>query len=401
MLFSSLAFRVYFFVFALSMQAFASDWRTPESQLAAKIAGITGPGVVALEVTNRSSVGSADVEQIRRELISLLGASGVRVWEPDQAAAVIRLSLSENLQDYVWVAQIQQAANQQSVIMVSSPRPSHALATQNAPPLSLRSTTLISQSDPILDFAVIEGSPRRLLTLSPAAVTLFEFKDGRWIPGQSLAVRTPVPLPRDPRGRLFLRKDHLFDAYLPGLFCRSTSSGALGLSCQQSDDPWPIETEDAGLSGFFSPARNFFPGALAPGIGKQKSAPAFFSGAAVPRQNYMLWLFAGVDGQVHLLDGINEQVAGRVRWGSDLAGLRAGCRPGSQVLASMPQEDAQDALQAFEIPDREPLAVSQKMPLGGSLTALWTAQSGDAVNAVIRNSGTGNYDALQITLACN
>jgi hypothetical protein len=252
-----------------------------------------------------------------------------------------------------------------------------------------------------LDFAVIEGSPRRVLALSPGAVTIFEFKDGRWIPGQSLAIKSPVPLPHDPRGRILLRKDHLFDAYLPGLFCRSTSSGALGLSCQQSDDPWPIETEESGLSGFFSPARNFFTGALTPGIGKQKSAPAFFSGAAVPRQNYTLWLFAGVDGQVHLLDGINDQVAGRLRWGSDLAGLRAECRPGSQVLATTPQEDAQDSLQAFEMPDREPLAVSQKIALNGSVTAMWTAQNGNAVNAVIHNLATGNYDALQIVLVCN
>jgi hypothetical protein len=151
----------------------------------------------------------------------------------------------------------------------------------------------------------------------------------------------------------------------------------------------------------FSPARNFFTGALTPGIGKQKSAPAFFSGAAVPRQNYTLWLFAGVDGQVHLLDGINDQVAGRLRWGSDLAGLRAECRPGSQVLATTPQEDAQDSLQAFEMPDREPLAVSQKIALNGSVTAMWTAQNGNAVNAVIHNLATGNYDALQIVLVCN
>lgn len=399
MLFSS---RVLGTLVCLAMVApvLATDWRTPEAQLAGKIVAVTGPGVVALEVTNRSSITSADTEQIRRELTSLLVDSGVRVWQPDQASATIKLTLSENLQRYVWVAQIQQAANQQSVVLISVPRPASSAAAQNSQPLNLHAMPVISDADPILDFTIVEGSPRRLLVLGATAVTIHEFKDGRWIPGQSFPIKTPVPLPRDLRGRIFLRKDHLFDVFLPGLVCRSSGSAPLSMSCQQSDDPWPIETEDAGLSGFFSPTRNFFTGALVPGILKQRSAPAFYSAAGIPRQNYTLWLFATVDGTMHLLDGINDQVAARVHWGSDIAGMRTACRPGTQVVATMQQEDGRDLLQAFEVPDREPLAVSQKLPLNGNVTALWTTQTGDAITAVVRNSDTGNYDALQISLNC-
>ena len=385
---------------AMVTPAFASDWRTPESQLATKIAATTGPGVVALDVMNRSLISSADVEQIRAELTSLLANSGVRVWQPDQAAATIRLTLAENLQQYVWVTQIQQAANQESVIMVSLPRPASSVATQNSQPLNLHATPVISQAEPILDFAILEGSPRRLLVLGGTAVTIHEFKDGRWLAGQSLPIKTPVPLPRDLRGRIFLRQDHLFDVFLPGLVCRSSGSAPLSMNCQQSDDPWPIQTEDAGLSGFFSPTRNFFTGALVPGILKQRSAPAFYSAAGVPRHNYTLWLFAAVDGTLHLLDGINDRLAAKVNWGSDIAGLRTACRPGAQVVATMQQEDGRDALQAFEIPEREPLAVSVKLALSGNVSALWTTQAGDAVTAVVLNSDTGNYDALQINLTC-
>jgi hypothetical protein len=212
-----------------------------------------------------------------------------------------------------------------------------------------------------------------------------------------LIIKTPVPLPRDLRGRIFLRKDHLFDAYLPGLICRSSG---LNMNCQQSDDPWPLETEELGVSGFFSPVRNFFTGALVPGIGKQKSAPTFYSAAAVPRQNYTLWVFTGLDGQLHLLDGINDQVATKIHWGSDIAGVLTACRQTAQVIATAPGEDSQDSLQAFEFPDREPQAVSQKLALQGTLTALWTAQTGDTATAVIRNSDTGKYDAVQINLTC-
>jgi len=380
-----------------SQIAFASDWRVPEAQLTEKIAAVTGPGVIALDVVNRSSVSSADAEQIRRELTSLLSASGIRVWQPDQAAAAVKLTLSENLQNYVWVAQIQQATNEASVVMVAAVRPSTVSSTQNAPPVALHPTPLVSQAEPILDVAIIEGSPRRILVLGATGVTIHEFKDGRWVPGQSLIIKTPVPLPRDLRGRIFLRKDHLFDAYLPGLICRSSG---LNMNCQQSDDPWPLETEDLRVSGFFSPARNFFTGALVPGIGKQKSAPTFYSAAAVPRQNYMLWVFTGLDGQLHLLDGINDQVATKIHWGSDIAGVRTACRQTAQVIATAPGEDSQDSLQAFEFPDREPQAVSEKLALQGTVTALWTAQTGDMATAVIRNSDTGKYDAVQINLTC-
>jgi hypothetical protein len=39
----------------------ATDWHDPVSQLAAKITAATGPGVVALEIKNRSSIASADI----------------------------------------------------------------------------------------------------------------------------------------------------------------------------------------------------------------------------------------------------------------------------------------------------------------------------------------------------
>ena len=380
--------------------AHASDWHQPEARLSQKIAAVTGPGVVALEVTNRSSITASDVEVIRRELTSSLASSGVRVWQPDQAAGTVHVTLSENLQNYVWVAEIRQGTNELSVVMVSAPRPETALGAQNAPPLAIHATQLVSQSAPILDVAIIEGNPRRMLVLGQTAIMPHEFKDGRWVPGQPLSISHPHPLPRDLRGRIVLRKDHLFDAYLPGLVCRSTNSAPLAVNCSPSDDPWPLQTANPGLSAFFAPARNFFTGALVPGIGQQKSAPAFYSAAAVPRDKYTLWIFAGVDGQLHLLDGINHQVAGKIRWGSDLAGVHATCRQGWQVLATSADNESTDSVQAFELPDREPVAVSKPLGMNGKITALWTAQDGENAIAVFRNSETGNYEAALLNFTC-
>jgi hypothetical protein len=377
----------------------ASDWQKPEGQLAQKITAATGPGVIALNVTNRSSISSAEVEEIRHGITEYLSASGVRVWAAEQAAAIVQLTLSENHQDYVWVAEIRQGVNEPVILMVSSPRAASSAIAQNALTLLLHTTHLVSSPDPILDFAIIEGNPRTMLVLGENQVTNYQFKDGHWITSQTLAMN-PGALPRDLRGRILLRKDHLFDVYLPGLFCRSTGTGPLTVSCSRSDDPWPLQAWDLGVFGFFAPTRNFFTGALVPGVGRQKSAPAFYSAAAVPREKYTLWAFAGVDGQLHLLDGMNQQNAANIHWGSDIAGLHAQCRQGGQVLATSPEGGPEDSIQGFEFPDRVPVAVTERLSLNGIVTALWSAQDDQSAAMVYRDTQTGNYEAVQLNLAC-
>lgn len=390
---------------------FSADWHQLTDQLVPKITAVTGPGVVALEIENRSSISPADVEQIRSELKSALSAAGIKIWQPEQASATIRVTLSENLQNYVWVAEIQQAAEERSLLIVSAPRPASGVGGQNARPLTLQVTRLISRPEPILDVAVIEGSPRRLLVLGRDSVTIYEFTANRWNQGQSVAIAHDKIMPRDARGRIFLRKDRLFDLYLPGVGCRSGNAWPLTMACTASDDPWPLAGAqqsvpgaallDSGLSAFFSPARNFFTSALVPGIGKQKSAPPFYSAAPVSRDKYVLWLFAGIDGQVHILDGINQQNAPKLQWGSEIASVHTACRSTWQVLATTSADSGQDTIQAFEFPDREPVEVSQKIELPGEVTALWGGQNNESAAMVVRNNETGNYEAILLNLTCN
>src|SRR5215469_5814114 len=378
----------------------ASDWRAPESQLAAKIAALTGASVIALDVRNASSIAPADVEEIRRGLTAILATSGVQVWQPDQAGIEVRVVLSENLEDYVWVAEVHKGAAEAGVVMISVARPAAALLAENAPPLTLHSTKLVARPNPILDVALLDGPPRRLLVLGTEVVAVYDWNTSQWNMAQVLPIRSDRPLPRDPRGRIVTAKDHLFDAYLPGMACHSTNSNPIAMDCLASDDSWPLQTPESRLSAFFSPARNFFTGAIVPGIGNQRSAPPFYSAAALPRANYTLWVLSGVDGELHLLDGINHQVLTKVHWGSDIAGVTAPCRGGWQVLATSAEPDGGDSLEAFEFPDHEPVAVSQKLNLNGNLTALWTAHDGASATAVYRDSDSGNYEAVQLTLTC-
>ena len=379
----------------------ASEWRAPEEQLARKITARTGPGTLALDVVNRSSLSHADTEEIRRGLLTELAALGVRSVNADQAAATVQITLSENLRDYVWVAEIHQGNNEASVIMVATPRPALAAAERPASALMIHKTLLWTDENRILDVALLNSNPQHIILLEPENIVLPKFQDGRWQQEQSLPVPHMHPWPRDLRGRLALRKDHLFDAYLPGIFCRSTATAPLAVNCYESDDPWPLGTDQSGLSAFFASTRNFFTGVLSPGIEKQTTVKAFYSAAMLPRDKYKLWIFATVDGQVHLVDGVTDQTAAKLGWGSDLAGVRSGCGLGWQVLATGAGDSTGETVRAFEIADREPVAVSQPAEFNGRITALWADSDGTGAIAVSQNSETGKYEAYRLSITCS
>jgi len=378
----------------------AGDWHAPEEQLARKIAAATGPGAVTLDLVNRSSLDHSDVEAIRRGLMTELAALGIQFVNADQAAATVQITLSENLQDYVWVAAIHLGNNESSVVLVATPNPGIAIAEHPASLLMIHKALLWTDENRILDVALVNGNPQHMIVLEPESVVLFRFQDSRWQQEQSLPVSHMRPWPRDLRGRLALRKDHLFDAYLPGIFCRSTAIVPLAVNCYESDDPWPLGADQSGLSAFFTPSRNFFTGALSPGIEKQTTVNAFYSAAILPRDKYKLWIFTTVDGQIHLLDGITDQTSAKLGWGSDIASVRSGCGLGWQVLVSGGGESAGETVRAFEIADREPVAVSQPAEFSGSITALWADSDETGAIAVSQNSETGKYEAYRLSITC-
>ncbi len=378
---------------------FAADWRIPVGQLAEKIAAVTGPGAVALTVESRGTISAPETASIRKLLLQQLASLGIHSREADQASATVQVSLSEDLQDYIWVAQIQQGTTQPAVVMVAMPRPDGSVASRDSGALTLRRSPLWSQETRILDVATVGGNPQHMIVLDGANVTLYKLQDNRWQQEQALAIPHLRPWPRDLRGRLLLRQDHLFDAYLPGVVCRSTNSAPLTMNCAESDDPWPLGNGQDNLNAFYAPNRNFFPGALAPGVGKKSTAPAFYSAAPLPREKYTLWLFTSIDGQLHLLDGVTDQVAGTPNWGSDIATVHSGCGSSWQLVASSRNEHG-DSVRAFEMPDREPVAVSPPVDFGGSITALWTDSDGTSATAIAQNSETGRYEAYRLNISC-
>jgi hypothetical protein len=389
------------FLFALfSAPGNAQNFTGVEEQLAGKIVAAAGAKTMNLEVINRSSLSAAAVDEIRRNLLTRLATLGARFVGAAQASASVRVSLSENLQSYLWVAEIQQGAGPRAVVIVCLPRTAPLSIESQLTTMVLHKTFLWSQQERILDVAVIDGNPASMLVLDTNGLAMYRSQDGRWQLEQSQLIAHTRPWPRDLRGRLVLGsdKEHFFDVYLPGVHCRSSASTAM--TCGDSDEPWPLAADFAILNAPFTASRNYFSGALSPPVGRLTSAPAFYSAAPVVRDQSTWWLLAAVNGKVHLLDGATDQVVDKSGWRSEIAGVRSGCGSGQQILASGSGDGRSDTVRAFEVIGREFVTVSAGLELNGSITALW-AESGGA-NAVIveQNLETGRYEAFRLTLTC-
>jgi len=391
-----------FAVVLLSSNLRASSLTDLARQLAQRTVAITGPGAIALEIVNRSSLDDHSVNEVRTALEAQLRGQGVRTAKPDESVAQVHVVLSESLREYVWSAEIIMGQDEHRVVLVSMPHAVSTGAPASAMPLTIRKTFLFTQAQPILDALMVEmPGGTRLLALDESRVAVYRQQAGRWELESSLSISRSHIFPRDPRGRLLLRRDHLFDAYLPGTLCRSSAAAPLTMTCSDSDDPWPLAIEEGGARAFFAPARNFFNGTFSPGIGKLSTAPSFYSAAVLPRSGYTLWVLSAVDGTLHLLDGMTDQVIRGVRWGSDVASVQSNCGAGAQVLASESGDPEQDSLRAFEFPDRDPVAASAPAEFDGSIVTLWTESNGSTAIVVVRRGGTGGYEAYRVSVACS
>src|SRR2546428_1970048 len=69
--------------FCWTSASYATDWTAPARELARKIAAITGPAAVAINLVNRSSLAKEEIDQIDRDLRLQVEAVGVHAVKPD------------------------------------------------------------------------------------------------------------------------------------------------------------------------------------------------------------------------------------------------------------------------------------------------------------------------------
>jgi len=433
----------------MATSAMAGDWSVYEKQLAGKIIAATGQNALSIRVENRSSLSQAEAAQIKSRLLSELTSLGARLTNVNQAAVSVQVTFSQQLRNYVWVAQIQRDAQPASVVLISIPRSEVPASAQNSGMFAIQKLLLWAQPEKILDAAVVSGNPQRAIILGADSVSILQLQNGVWRLDQSLPISHEQPWPRDLRGRLVLRDDHLFDAYLPGIFCQSTATSPFALNCAQSNMPWPLSPDDSTVSAFFANDQNFFTGAITSGGSTRKSVPAFFSASLLSQPadpvwilngikghtygslvqvEQALWILSGIDGHVYMTDSSWDFRIAPFNAGSDIASIHNNCGTGWQLLANNggpshvsstinktqepnehsaedhsvgDQNSPKDSLRAFEIVDQEFIPVSPPLNFNGALNALWTHSNASSVTAVIHNNTAGDYEAYQLTISCS
>jgi hypothetical protein len=393
-------------------------WDQPAAALAGQIADILGPGQARLAIRNQSTIPDSAIPTIRRLLEQDLKEHGVTASGAESANS-IRITLSENAENRIWVAEV--AEGDETQVAMVNLKPERLLEAPAAGGLLLRSELVITERAPVL--SALEFS-NNLVVLEPQAIEIYARAADGWQEQKRMSLAEASPLARDPRGTLMPSADgNGFEAWLPGTRCAGALS-AVGapagwtINCSASDDPWtlfpaavtqppaqagtanPAASEPLALKAFYNAARNYFTGLVSPGLGID--LPAFYTAVVIPRAagNAALVL-DGIDGKVQLAEnGALEAVAGARDWGSDLGILHSGCGAGTQIVASSSGEAVSDSLRAYEMPALEAVPASAPLAMDGTVTAMWPAPDAKSLYAAVRTPAN-QYEVERVSALCN
>lgn len=383
---------------------------TAARELARKVAASVGAAIqgkltIAPNFVNLSSLSSFEFQkacsafhdEIEQQTHAFHATSSQEI-----APASVNVTLAEDLHGFLWVAQVTQGASQQTVI-VSVAREMVAQTSQPSPSVTLQKEFLLSQPEPILDADFLSASPSAalsLLILQPSRVALFAQQNGAWQLQSEAPIAHAAPWPRDIRGRLQQGADG--EAVFPGVICNITVGSALSASCKPGNTGWLFSL------GFLR-AFTLLPMAAAngntftfPALGAQEEfsslaviAPPASSGGSAPV------IATTPNGRALLFEGSSTPVASFRGWGSEVAALYSTTRTPWPLLVTRGGDwTAPDSIQAFNIIDREPVAISGGVNFDGPITALWSEDE-NTVLAVSRNLKTGMYEAYFIHVVYN
>jgi hypothetical protein len=390
-----------------------TSWDQPAAALADQIAGILGPGQAHITLRNLSTISTEELPAIRRLLEQDLRAHGITP-STDEAANLLRVTLSENTRQRLWIAEVVEG-NETKVVMVTSDL-GHSPRTQPAAGVTLHKQLIVASREAVL--AVLEV-PAGLVVLEPERIVVYAHVPGGWNQQAAVAIRQKRPLARDARGILLGTNDGQgFEADLPGAQCDGTFNTAIpagqwAIHCHESDDPWPIAAPflmqiggapAPALKAFYNSTRDYFTGIVAPNLGVE--LPAFYTAAWLSHAQAPALLINGIDGKLQLVENVAlKPIAGARDWGSDFAAVQSACGSGTQIVASGSGAAAQDSLRAYDIPALEAVPASAPLAMEGAVSALSTALGGRSAFATVRTSPSVGqpveYEVDRVTATCN
>jgi hypothetical protein len=365
---------------------FAADpYAEAARELAGKIMNSIGPlEEIGFTFQSRASLATKEAATARQAIENELRTRGVKFARDLQSMPKISITLSETIQQYVWIAEIRRDPGYQ-VVMTIQARTQDATSKDSVLRMVIQSRLLYEQNDPILDVKLLGDG---MLVLDPKRLGLFRRQNDQWLLVNSAPLKSAHPFPRDIRGRLSEPVEAI-QAHLPGLSCNGTIKPALDLNCSQDETRWPLDL--GGITPAFS--KNYF---------TPENMPAFFSAASIEDDGAELLVLAGIDGRTYLFDKTAGQAGLLDGWGSDIAAVDSGCGARRQIFATLVTDPLErGAIQAFEIVHRKTVATSSTVEFPGPITALWPVSSQNAAIAVSRNIKTGRYAAFHLSIACS
>lgn len=335
-------------------------------RMAARLASNgVGAAPAALLWQNLSSLSTDDFSAARRVVEQELAKEGLTI--SDTAETKLRLTISEDPRECLLVAE---PPNVPPIIEPWTPRTGETARPQ----FHLEQTVLWEQPAPMLD-VLLSGDGTRMAVLGPGRVTLYDKSGDGWQGGRMMLFTPPRPVPRDPRGRL-IGTGNGYHILLPGAVCEGSWTADTRIRCAESSQPWLV----TGRNYFAATNGDYYSLAELPGGAK---------------------LVAGVDGRARLYTEATDPAAVIDGWGSDVAAIDSACGSRIQVLATRAtRDDEADQLQAFELDGTRMTPVTAPLPLTGTLTAMWRAESPAQVTIIVLNPKTGNYAASRVAVAC-
>jgi len=346
--------------------------------LAARISSLLPRrATVSLEFQVLTPPAMVESSRFRGALEEELRKTGLDLSGTTQPESHLRVSVTENARGLLFVAEVS-GKDPRQVVMLPWSRP---LPSDAKPALRLVLKPVWEQSEPVLDFMILD-SDSQLLILSPTRVTSLHLTNGKWAPNGQAFLTLDRPVARDPRGRLEFIAGAL-RAFLPGTTCGGQFQPQLGLTCSPGNEPWPINPQDPA-----PPVRWVSDSNVLESAGVRGS---FYNAARD--------LFASSNESIQDRAGVTAP--GTESWGNDLAAVANPCGSGNVLIVSMAGENrARDQVQVFEMISGQPVVRSEAMALPGAVTALWPAETPGQTTLVVRNSKTGNYEASRLALAC-
>lgn len=326
-----------------SVGGLSDSWSGELQDFAARVATLMPPRArIDLAVSNISSLSLDDATSVETSLRSLLTNRGFRLSGNESAAASVQVTISQNMEGFLLVAQVRHDGDEKLAI-VSVPR-----AVRNAPTdkgVVLDAKLIWQQPAQILDFALPAtqpGSQTIFAVLEPRRLAFYSQDWTQWNLVRELPSSSSMAM-RDWHGHIDLDQ-----------------------GTGQSDARWPRNE----CKGDFSHPNT---------VNCQVSGTS--SGA---------WILGSVS-QPFTPNG-----------GGDAVSIASQCRAHPIALATGGGDWTQpDFVQAYEMSGVAGTASGSPVNFEGPVTAIWPGDAKGRARVIVRNLRSGNYEAYVVTATCS